>query len=59
MTLLEKVKLALRITVEDYDADLLSLISAAQLDLGIAGVILPTELDAICERTDRAGRRDR
>lgn len=50
MTLLEKVKLALRITVEDYDADLLSLISAAQLDLGIAGVILPTELDAICER---------
>lgn len=50
MTLLEKVKLALRITVEDYDADLLSLISAAQLDLGIAGVIIPSELDAIVER---------
>lgn len=51
MTLLEKVKLALRITVEDYDADLLSLISAAQLDLGIAGVIIPSELDAIVERS--------
>lgn len=50
MTLLEKVKLALRITVEDYDADLLSLISAAQLDLGIAGVIVPSDLDAIVER---------
>ena len=50
MTLLEKVKLSLRITVEDYDADLLSLISAAQLDLGIAGVIIPSELDAIVER---------
>ena len=50
MTLLEKVKLALRITVEDYDADLLSLIAAAQLDLGIAGVIVPAELDAIVER---------
>lgn len=50
MTLLEKVKLALRITVEDYDTDLLSLIAAAQLDLGIAGVIVPAELDAIVER---------
>lgn len=50
MTLLEKVKLALRITVEDYDQDLLSLIAAAQLDLGIAGVIVPAELDAIVER---------
>lgn len=50
MTLLKKVKLALRITVEDYDTDLLSLIAAAQLDLGIAGVIVPAELDAIVER---------
>lgn len=50
MTLLEKVKLALRITVSDYDLDLLSLIAAAQLDLGLAGVIVPAELDAIVER---------
>lgn len=50
MTLLEKTKLALRVTVNNYDADLTALIAAAQLDLGIAGVDLPAELDAICER---------
>lgn len=50
MTLLEKVKLALRLTVNNYDSDLTDLINAARIDLGIAGVILPAELDAICER---------
>lgn len=49
-TLLEKTKLALRVTVNNYDADLTDLISAAKLDLGIAGVELPSTLDAICER---------
>lgn len=48
--MLSKVKLALRITVNDYDNDLNDLINAAKLDLGIAGVILPAPLDAICER---------
>lgn len=48
--MLSKVKLALRITVNDYDHDLNDLINAAKLDLGIAGVILPAPLDAICER---------
>lgn len=50
MTLLEKIKLALRITVTNYDADLTDLINAAQLDLGIAGVVIPSALDAIVER---------
>lgn len=50
MTLLDKVKLALRLTVNNYDSDLTDLINAARIDLGIAGVILPDELDAICER---------
>ena len=50
MTLLDKVKLALRLTVNNYDSDLTDLINAARIDLGIAGVILPAELDAICER---------
>ncbi len=50
MTLLEKTKLALRVTVNNYDADLTALIEAAKLDLGIAGVDLPAELDAIVER---------
>ena len=49
-TLLDKTKLALRVTVNNYDADLTDLISAAKLDLGIAGVELPSTLDAICER---------
>lgn len=49
-TLLQKVKIALRITVDAYDVDLNGLINAAKLDLGIAGVTLPATLDAICER---------
>ena len=49
-TLLQKVKLALRLTVTDYDTDINGLIDAAKLDLGIAGVTLPASLDAICER---------
>lgn len=48
--MLEKVKAALRITVNNYNDELTGLIAAAQTDLGIAGVELPTELDAICER---------
>lgn len=50
MTLLDKTKLALRVTVNNYDADLTGLIDAAKLDLGIAGVEIPAELTAIVER---------
>lgn len=49
-TLLNAVKVALRLTVDAYDTELSSLIDAAKLDLGIAGVQVPTEIDAICER---------
>lgn len=49
-TLLDRVKLALRITVDDYDEDLSTLIMAAKLDLGIAGVVVPETLDALVER---------
>lgn len=45
--MLSKVKLALRITTNAYDDELNGLIEAAKLDLGIAGVIVPAELDAI------------
>ena len=48
--MLAKVKLALRLTTTAYDNDLNDLISAARQDLGIAGVVLPSALDAICER---------
>lgn len=45
--MLEKVKLALRVTTEAFDAELSDLIEAAKRDLGIAGVNIPEELDAI------------
>ena len=47
---LESVKMALRIKTNAYDQELSDLIDAAKLDLGIAGVVLPTNLDAICDR---------
>lgn len=47
--MLDKVKMALRISTDAYDDELNNLISAAQLDLGIAGVTLPANLDALCE----------
>lgn len=48
--LLAKARLALRITTAAYDSDISDLIDAAKLDLGIAGVVLPSALDALCER---------
>lgn len=48
--MLEKVKLALRITTTAFDSELAELIAAAQLDLGIAGVVVPAEIDAIVSR---------
>lgn len=48
--MLAKVKLALRLTTNAYDTDIQDLIAAAKLDMGIAGVTLPTQLDALCER---------
>lgn len=47
--MLAKVKLALRITTNSFDSELEDLIEAAKIDLGIAGVELPSTLDAICE----------
>lgn len=48
--MLETVKMALRITTTAYDAELTYLIEAAKLDMGIAGVVLPDELDALVTR---------
>lgn len=48
--MLDKVKLALRITTNAFDTELTDLIQAAKTDLGIAGVIVPTEVDAIVTR---------
>ena len=50
MALLDKAKMAMRITTNAYDDEITDLIEAAKADLGIAGVELPGTLDAICER---------
>lgn len=47
---LENVKTALRIKTTAYDQELSDLMTAAALDLGIAGVVLPETVDAICDR---------
>lgn len=47
--MLDRVKLALRITTNAFDQELEELIEAAKLDMGIAGVI-PDSLDAIVSR---------
>lgn len=45
--MLSKVKTALRITTDAYNSELSDLIDAAKLDLGIAGVAVPQQLDAL------------
>ena len=52
-TLLEKVRNALRISVSNNEAindELTDLIAAAKLDLGIAGVVVPEELNEIVQK---------
>lgn len=48
--MLDKVKMALRITTNAYNDELNDLIAAALLDLGIAGVIVPETIDALVTR---------
>ena len=50
MATLDKVKMGLRIKTTAYDEELADLIAAAQLDLGIAGVEVPSTLDEIVTR---------
>lgn len=47
-TMLERAKAAMGITGTAFDDELTDLIAAAQIDLGIAGVVLPQALDAVC-----------
>lgn len=48
--MLNKVKMALRISTNAYDDELTDLIAAAQQDLGIAGVVVPDTIDEIVTR---------
>ena len=47
--MIDDVKLALRITTNDFNDELDILIEAAKQDLGIAGVEVPPSLDGICK----------
>ena len=48
--MLEKVKTALRIKTDAYNDELTDLIEAAKLDLGVAGVEVPAELDVLLSK---------
>lgn len=48
--MLDKVKLALRITTQAFDSEIADLIAAALADLGIAGVIANDEADPLIIR---------
>ena len=50
MAILAKVKMALRITKNAFDDELTDLISAALEDMGIAGVVIDDDTDAIIVR---------
>lgn len=49
-TMLAYVKLTLRIKTDAYDDEISNLISSALLDLGIAGVVIPENLDSILKQ---------
>lgn len=48
--MLEAARTALRITVTDYDTEIMDLIEAARRDLGIAGVTLDDSTDPLIKR---------
>lgn len=48
--MLDKVKIALRISTNAFDSELTDLIAAAKQDLGIAGVEIPDAIDEIVTR---------
>lgn len=50
MAMIDDVRMALRITTTAFDNELNTLIEAAKLDLGIAGVEVPSTIDAIVNR---------
>lgn len=49
MALIDDVKMALRIKTDKFDTELTNKIQAAKLDLGVAGVVIPSEIDALVE----------
>lgn len=50
MATIDNCKMALRVTTSAYDSEIQTYIEAAMLDLGIAGVQVPQEADALVEK---------
>lgn len=50
MAILDDVKMALRIKTDKFDTELTGLTNAALLDLGVAGVAVPSDLDALIKQ---------
>lgn len=51
-TLVTAAKLAGRITTDAFDTQISALLDAAALDLGVAGVVLPAETDALVQQAE-------
>lgn len=49
-SLVAKAKMANRITTDHFDSEVERLLDAAFLDMGVAGVVLPAEIDALVEQ---------
>lgn len=49
-TMLVDARMALRITTTAYDPQIVSLLNTALLDLGVAGVIVPAEMNALIQQ---------
>lgn len=50
--LIASAKLAARITTSAFDSQISDLLDAAALDLGVAGVVVPTNLDALVTQAE-------
>jgi len=48
-TMLAAARLALRITSEVFDSEIISLLNSALLDLGVAGVVVPAEFNNLVQ----------
>lgn len=48
--MLASAKMALRISTDVFDPEILQLLEAALLDMGVAGVMIPSETDELVRR---------
>lgn len=48
--MLASAKMALRISTDVFDTEILQLLEAALLDMGVAGVMIPSETDELVRR---------